>query len=268
VAYEVWRAQYNQLIPEPYLSDDEKKAAAEKAKAAKDNAITIYDVKMADLIAAQGQGYTVQPVDNSAKPNEHPYTAYKNPEVEDRTLTPRFPQQLLPAAAYPVLSLIGANNNRIQYKLRSFEFILYAVAKEDQDFAVKDLVLPLEWQTKLPGLSVVAKNPLRDREGALAQLEVKIKDAADEKFSARPILRLTDYSPDYQTVVKVCHQLGEKSKDYKIGGFECEKNEDAYEADVTPSNRNPTEFTLLSYLFNQASIDSTKLPVQQIIQVR
>ena len=37
---------------------------------------------------------------------------------------------------------------------------------------------------------------------------------------------------------------------------------------LTPSVPNQTEFTLLSYLFTQASIDSTKLPVSQFIQVR
>ena len=101
--------------------------------------------------------------------------------------------------------------------------------------------------------------------------------AADENaetISVLPILRIADYKPIRRLVSVAFPEKGHLP--YFIG----EVQNQQYQTEPalamqgqsvsgwTPSVSNKTEFTLLAYLFNQASIDSSKLPIQQLIDVR
>jgi hypothetical protein len=94
-----------------------------------------------------------------------------------------------------------------------------------------------------------------------------------DSFIARPVLRLYDYKPD-TTIVSIKHEVKltdnpdttklSARRNLQIGDVLSE----SYSAGYTPSTSNQNVFALLSYLFAQASIDSTKLPIQQLVEVR
>ena len=108
-------------------------------------------------------------------------------------------------------------------------------------------------------MSVKASSTSSDEQGVCMSVVLTIKDKVVEEFQARPILRLTGYHPDY-SFIKVRHALHDKGiAEYVVGDLA--REEDLAADSVTPSVRNETEFTLLSYLYNQATLDSSKSPV-------
>ena len=135
LAFELRKAQEAKLIPPPYQSDAEKRLADKAIEKAKADAVTVYDVKLSETIAAQGQGYEVNELPQVAKsPRHHAYSVYKDPPPSPDATTVQFPDESLLKAGYPLLRWIVANGWHIRFSLRSFDSILYSVAKEDQHF--------------------------------------------------------------------------------------------------------------------------------------
>jgi hypothetical protein len=116
-------------------------------------------------------------------------------------------------------------------------------------------------------LDVEVSSPSANGHGDLAELTLKCGDAPPETFWAKATLRLTNYHPDKElTLVALPYKLRGKTTNFVVGNTQEEIESTAN--NIIPSMPNTTEFTLLSYLFDQASIDSSKLPVQQLIEVR
>src|ERR1017187_1795258 len=285
MAYELWKAQYKNYIPTPYESTDEKAAAAAAKAEAEGSAIVVRNIKLSDAVAAQTAGYTVKA---ASKSDPNSYKIFKNPSTPDSTFPLQFPDKALLKHEFPLLYWIVRNRNSVILSLRSFDSILYEVAKEDQRFrtlghakselagrmldsSTAELIeglgaVSLEniatgARSSPPTATVAVSSDENPKQAALRTITLRV-DGEVETFDARPILRLTDYTPEYH-VVKVRHQLRKRPIEYIVGDFEIEHPSNALT--VTPSIYNQTEFTLLSYLFSQASIDSTKLPVQQLI---
>jgi len=130
-------------------------------------------------------------------------------------------------------------------------------------------------------VDVVRIAPHNDIHGAEIMLTLHFDNSSenDEIFEARPTLRLTGYHPDYEIVKEGYRYHKIKENEYVVGDFNYEEkglpigynnksSDDSNEKPaIIPSMPNSSEFTLLSYLFNQASIDSSKLPVQQLFEV-
>jgi hypothetical protein len=307
LAYELWKAQSENIIPPPYESDAQKEIDEKAKKEAKEDAVTIYNIKLADAISAKGSGYSIEDASKAEKETkDHAYTIYKKPRSPSEDFTVQLPDAKL-LTRYPLLEWIVSNGWQLTWNLRSFDNMLYSVAKEDEKFrklvpasygsdvkakakvdadrkamraAVMSDLSPLDLgqkqgdtDSKIPDVSFQAcPESNMDKDGACVEILVSVNNVVREVFLARPILRLTHYHPTY-TLSELWHVYQDQGKlDYKVGDTAGE-NEPFLNANpaerpgVTPSIENQTEFTLLSYIFNQASIDSSKLPVQQLIQV-
>jgi len=315
MTYEILKAQQKHLIPSPFPSDLEKKAQKKAEGAAEAKAITLHDIKLADVIAAQNDAnnYTVE---DSVRPADHAYKAYKNPPAPDNTSVLSLPNSDA-LKEQPLLHWIQQRGEHIELSLRSFDTLLYFVAKEDQcigEFTkiFDNIQIPEKSPAEIkyhynarlrfptveepPFLHVTLTKIIEkgSAEGVKKELpsnipddilppnycldvsispdpthgalvELALNDGAKvvEQFRARATLRLSGYKPTYH-LPGLSHPLFGKTADYVVGDFD----KDDLKSDIIPSMANQTEFTLLSYLFSQASIDSSKLPIQQLIEVR
>jgi hypothetical protein len=286
LAYELRQAQIRHLIPAPYKSVATANLEAQDRKDAEEDAVTVSKPKLADVVSAEAAGYKV----DSATGQANAYSVYKDPSVTDTTFALQFPDDSL-LADYPVLHWIISHHDQIRCSMRSFDACLYEIAKEEQRF---DQVLalgagpdPVEPRYTISDRAIalalgplVPKVPAAHPETAIPAPVVHPSEApgywnrgdrylgvtitiGSESFAARPILRVTNYQPG-NALARVPHLLEGKTVEYVVGDFPLTEESD----DATPSVKNLTEFTMLAYLFNQASIDSTKLPVQQLFQVR
>ena len=271
LAYEVRNAQRARLIPSSSVSAANEELAEKAIKDAEAKAITVYGITLPDVIAAQEQDYIVTDVPADPKaPQLHAYRVYKNPSSSENLL--QLPPDACLSKDYPLLKWIVSHSEHICLSMRTLDLMLFRIGKEDHlfhqmknkdetairaytsqrpDLLPPNLVTELDWQYNA-------------KQGIAAAVTVNMPDySAPETFLARPLLRLVDYRPDY-SFVDLRHKLEKEDVEYRVGDV-VEEGENP--KGVTPSIPNQIEFTLLSYLFNQAAIDSTKLPVQQLIEV-
>lgn len=304
VAFELRKAQAASVIPSPFDSEAEKEFEAKAKQEAKQKSITVYDIKLADAIAAQGNDYTVENVPSDAKAQpmvsgssdpmttqHHAYTIYKDPDSKNIFAVTLPNIELLSDVDYPLLFGILKHGEHIRFTPRySFESILFEIAQEEARFLnfkqKPDDRTPISIQSppgRVPSpwtdlsimLSELDKSPSADFHYQYnIEVDRKAEMASEQNtklyaFYARPILRLTKYRPDPNTVVVRVPFTTDANKKmiYVVGDPQEEdptRDDNIY---VTPSTHNRTVFTLLSYLFNQASIDSSKLAAPQLIEV-
>jgi hypothetical protein len=280
LAYELRQAQVHHVIPAPYKSTATAKLEDKDKTAAQEDEVAVINPRLSDLVTAVKAGWAVDAADSG----KNSYNVYKAPAVPDTTFALQFPDETL-LEPYPVLYWIIGNQYTLRCSLRSFDASLYEIAKEEKrfptmpafapalatasyttamiakEFAAIKLQLPAKAPPAAPIVTALLPPTYWQHKGD-PYLGVNIA-IGNESFNVRPILRITQYHPDYN-LVEVPHSLQGKETNYIVGDFA-----DAPESDLeTPSVKNQTEFTMLAYLFNQASIDSTKLPVQQLFQVR
>jgi len=89
---------------------------------------------------------------------------------------------------------------------------------------------------------------------------------ARSSFKVRPLMRLTcqaDEKPATSELVSIRHRRGHKTERYFVG----DPIDDLEHGTVVDISQNRTVFTILTYLFAQASVSTQNLPVQQLIQV-
>lgn len=288
LANEVSEAQAAMLIPATYVSDTEKELDDEADAKAEEDAVTLYDIKLADLVTAQTGDYTIKNSKADAASSEskvdqksarvHAYEVYKNPGAADSTKQFEFPDKA-ELGSYPLLQYLAANKEKLKISMRSFESALYEAAKEQERFQYLELS-PFNFSvSKLLPKDLTMKVTRRDGSDLLhgpsftIELFKPCECTPSDRFVARPILRLYDYNPDTDIVhlpheVKLtdnCDTTKRSAKKYlQIGDVLSETNSTGY----TPSTSNQNVFAVLSYLYAQASIDSTKLPIQQLVEVR
>jgi len=285
LAFEVSSAQHAGVIPAPYKSALDKIDMARRLKLARADSIRVYKMKTTDVLAADAANWDIE---NADSPGEHAFAVYKDPDSADNVIGKVPPDEAL-LKDYPLLHWFVLNDAQVTVSLRSFDTILYEVAKEEPRFleaagehsrAGLDRVLAQVaalsydgvWNSRLcPRVSIISVPKAFESDQFGDSFDVGVSngdpDAKEETFTARPILRLTRYRPSY-TLLSVTHKLGQGLQTYTIGDMDPPPHA-PYDYDtVTPSIRNETEFTLLSYLFSQSSIDSSKLPVQQLVQIR
>jgi hypothetical protein len=133
ITYEILRAQSEGIIPSPFLSDLEKKAQDKAQTEAQSKAITIQNLKLADAVTAQSDtnNYTVE---DSDSPTDHSSKAYRNPAATDNTSVQSLPNAEM-LKHEPLLRWIQARGEHIEWSLRTFETVLFFIAKEDQGFS-------------------------------------------------------------------------------------------------------------------------------------
>jgi len=137
----------------------------------------------------------------------------------------------------------------VKFKIRTFETVLNAVANEEGDFQ------DLAQSTNPPCARNIAFT--NDACGPIAI----VTRPNGISFTVRPILMIT-YSGINRSHFSKLVEIEYENTNYFIGDL---PNEDFYVSDAAP---NRTVFTMISYLFSQVAIDTSKLPVQQLIQVQ
>jgi hypothetical protein len=140
------------------------------------------------------------------------------------------------------------DNAAVTFKMRTFESIMNAVASEESMF--NDSTNPSYRST-----NIVFTN---DGCGPIA---IVFPSDGSCSFTNRPIISISDKScPGFSKLIGVKY----KDVPYCIGDFTNGTEE------VVPGYdyQNREVFTLLSYLCSQIAIDTSKLPVQQLIQVQ
>ena len=144
-------------------------------------------------------------------------------------------------------NLAGAS---ITFKMRTFESILNSVASEESSFS--SFVPKTNRPYRSKDISFTT-----DPCGAVAV----VKRPDGSSFTNRPILTISDKkAPGFSKLINVQY----KGAAYAIGDY-TNGVEDVISG---YQNQNREVFTLLSYLFSQVAIDTSKLPVQQLIQVQ
>jgi hypothetical protein len=267
LAYEVNKAQREAKIP--WLgdkSDIQKQADAAAEAGAKAGAVTISKVKISDILAADAAGYKVVNSSGGAKDS---FLLYKNspPQNAQEYSFPPLDQ----LGDYPLLNWMVANGWSLSTSLRSFDNVLYQVAREKQRWhdlgSTGRSFLPAN--VVLPVVNARLETPSEPEDMAGGDF-LKIKDG-DMTIKVHPLLRIlpAEYMPS-NPLVELYHLQNGKRQHFVVGDVKGEKYFDPSRPDEgwTPSIGNNTEFTLLAYLFSQASIDSSKLPIQQLIDVR
>jgi hypothetical protein len=220
--------------------------------------VTVAKVKASDVIAADGAGYEIK--NNDAVPDGG-FLVYKKPGPPTNALQFQFPpsEEL---TNYPLLHWIAAQGWSVSSRLRSFDNVLYEVSHEETRWDLKQLGRVIR--------NSVANAPdcpsvflRRGGDDPKAGPTLVVTDG-ETRIYVRPALRIDEssYKPDFR-LVSVAHLKGAGKAQYVVGDVKGE----VYDG-WTPSIDNETEFTLLAYLFGQASIDSSKLPIQQLIDVR
>lgn len=263
---EARRAQLAGLIPAPYATDSEKDAQTLDEEKAQLGAVTLMRLRLPDLVQADSAGYSVSNGDTKG------YTAYKEPAPKANILVTGFADdQLLSQQGLPLLAWFSARHIQVEVALRSVENSFYEVAHEQQRF---DHLAAPDYVNRQPGLLPTCDIHLQDdvsepkRQGRAYDMVATVNGVAEKPEVVRPILRLEcldGFDPDF-AIASVAHDLREhKNVRFVVGDFSAEAETDYL--GVTPSLSNRNEFTLLTYLFSQGSIDATKLPVQQFVQV-
>jgi hypothetical protein len=289
LAFEVSSAQHAGDIPAPYKSTLDKIDLARRLNQAKGGGVTVYRMKTADVLAADAANWDIENADDPARPSEHAFAVYKDPDSADNVIGKVPPDEAL-LKDFPLLHWIVLNDAQVTVSLRSFDTILYEVAKEEPRFleaagehtrAGLDRVLAQIaalsydgiWKSNLcPRVNIISPPRAFESDPFGDSFDIGVSNGdpeakEEETFTARPIFRLTRYRPSY-SLLSVTHKLGKGLQTYTVGDMDPPPHA-PYDYDkVTPSIRNETEFTLLSYLFSQSSIDSSKLPSQQLVQIR
>lgn len=236
---------------------------------------TIYqDVKLSDAVAAAKEGFTVV----NGK-DAHSYAVTAPPSATGFKLV------LVSDAGTPIKAMVKAkpewsifvnggwtrsqSNNpatsggdkkhspsqpRVELRMRTMISAMYAVAREEGYF--KDLALHPQ---KRPYDTMAFAS---DAGGVYAKAHDKYSDCmgvcfpeGDAEKPVRPILTMTGFKPDSTHRLSKLVEVRHENRTYVIG-------------DMEPDQPNREVFSLLSYLFVQASLDPQKLPVQQLIQVQ
>ena len=155
------------------------------------------------------------------------------------------------------------SDKKIALTTRTFEEALNAVANEEADFKSFEQSTNLLYANNITFKS--------DPCGTIA----KITPANGPAFTVRPILMIK-YDDSARPLLAPFVTITHNRVEYTIGDLreDREDPERAYLDESYPSRandahyQNSTVFTMISYLFSQATIDTSKLPVQQLIQVQ
>jgi hypothetical protein len=284
VAQEVYLGQLGGLIPAPYTSPKEKEEEEKKESAAQKDAISLDKVRLAEVIAADTAGFAVE--QDSAKGAAQTFKVYKKATPSSESVEVKFADAEL-LKNLPILHWMVVHNVKVDVKLRTFNNALYNVSKEEERFgAIQEPTVSGATYANLKALSYV--KPVQGVEDPPVVKYSKTTEAdvvswnsneyiggrisvagAKEDFEARPILRISRYVAE-DTIASLEHTWSGKKRFYKIGDLpgQITQQDLATVRNQSPSVTNKTEFALLTYLFNQASIDSSKLPQQQLVQVR
>jgi hypothetical protein len=142
---------------------------------------------------------------------------------------------------------------KFRFKFRTFESVMYFAAKEE-DFFKRNL----ESQKAAASQGRLVEFRECDADGYSVALLGK-SDSRGLEFLFRPLLSLKAPRKDLTALVA----LDYRGETYVIGDREVPE---CY--DRPWQNQNRTLFTILCYLFAQVSIDTEKLPLQQMIQTR
>jgi hypothetical protein len=141
-------------------------------------------------------------------------------------------------------------NGSFKFKPRTFEGIMNSVATEEAAYKL------FTHSTNL-----FYSNNITFTNDAYGPIAIVTRTFGTGTFTNRPILRITDTNwPGYSKLIG----LDYKGVNYSIGDF-TDGREDVFPADTA---QNRAVFTMISYLFSQVAIDTSKLPVQQLIQVQ
>jgi hypothetical protein len=235
---------------------------------------TIYqDVKLSDAVAAAKEGFTVV-----NGPDAHSYSVTAPPSatgfrlslVSD-TVTSKGEMgnanQGLGIFANGAWTRSQSNNQmasggdkavpapqpRVQLRMRTLISAMYAVAREEGYFKALARQKPkpryaMDFASDAEGLYAIGKDDYADSMG------VRFPSGDAEKL-VRPILTMTGFKPDSTHRLSKLVEVRHENRTYVIG-------------DMEAGQPNREVFSLLSYLFVEASLDPQKLPVQQLIQVQ
>ncbi|HVU36050.1 MAG TPA: hypothetical protein VHE61_21595 [Opitutaceae bacterium] len=243
------------------------------------DAITAYNVSLADIVGAMEKGFNVQEISPAASTPGAPVAAQGRAYRIFRTSSvTSYPMPVIEPheKTCPLLTRIKALGASLKIELRNFDLVLYRIGREDRMFredaaarrsggrSARIRAYDSAEEEFLPGLRT-SLTWTENAHGASAKVVVTVpanEGTQEERFSVRPTLWLTDYKTKHD-LVSLKHLVEDKTVLYHVG----DAAEDADDTFI-PSVPNQVEFTLLSYLFTQAAIDSTKLPLQQIVEVR
>jgi hypothetical protein len=225
----------------------------------KSGAPTVYssaNPKLSDVVGAIQSGLSVKYDTNTDKiiatkpdetlklvtnTNDSPYYHYFKPPMPTNMLEANM--SFTNAQAFA----IKFSREKVTFKTRTFETIMSAVASEGdtfQDYA----------KTNYTNNNISFTN---DDYGPVAVVYTN-------EFKVRPILMINYNKYAVRTRSRL-HKLIEveyKNDMYTVGDFD---GEEVYPNDFA---QNRAVFTMISYLFSQTAIDTSKLPVQQLIQVQ
>jgi hypothetical protein len=217
--------------------------------------------KLSEVVSAIGAGLNVKYDTNSndyiVTKDEQGVTLVNRGETNDiRNLKDQTNAQTMAANALRFAEEYEARH----YKptMRTFEAIMYAVAKEEVYF--RELLENPGWlkynniNFNDDGYGIIATVTSDTGETNAFRPIIKIKYGDSELFH---LSRLTDVK--YNGVT------------YSIGDLENNESDPMYTKipkDKFPAPSNRTVFTMISYLFTQISINPEKLPAQQLIQVQ
>lgn len=154
-------------------------------------------------------------------------------------------------------------SGKIRLTTRTFEEALNAVANEQRFFRRS------EGQTNSYGMRTITFR--KDPFGTIAIVETGIPNYPP--FPVRPILVLEYPEPQRARLSKLT-QVSYAGETYTIGDLQ-DLDWDAQVQQIASPGwkdelryQNRTVFSILSYLFSQTAIDTSKLPIQQLIQVQ
>lgn len=151
--------------------------------------------------------------------------------------------------------VIEYRDGQYTFKLRTFESVLYALAHEQEMFK--------RFEKEKPRYSEITfvENPY----GPIA----KVHRHGGHSFQVRPIL-VIQYDNEARSNLAILVEVEDTHGQlFTIGDFDENKLKTKPKIDPgTPETANRTVFTVVSYLFGQASISTQNLPVQQLIQVQ
>ena len=174
------------------------------------------------------------------------------------------------AAVANALTLAGdLKTNRIHFTTRTFEAALNGVASEEEEFRLKEKDGNCIYETWGTNNFTITFQP--DEYGTIAI----VTNWSGPPFTVRPIL-MTHYDGFMDTNLSEMVSVGYEGKTYSIADLKDDRHDPSEKAlaeyfgydpeDVHYQNR--MVFSMLSYLFTASAVDTTKLPVQQLIQLQ
>jgi hypothetical protein len=172
----------------------------------------------------------------------------------------------LPAAArtaeYTKAETFATGFGETEFKMRTFEAVMYSVAKEAVYFN--------ELKDHPERRSSSNIEFVDNGDGAIAVVN---RSSGAGAFAVRPVIRIK-YNREVGRHFSKLVDIKYGKDTYLVGDLE------GAESDIdtpfghgaskvkVPATNNRSSFTLISYLFSQIAIDPQKLPVQQLIQVQ